>query len=521
MSWQKESEELEARRSWSRKMGGSENVERHHGQGKLTVRERIDALVDGGSFTEVGSLSGTGEYDDAGNVVGVQPAPYIMGVARINGRPVAIGGEDFTVRGGSSPGTHRRKGGQGGFIEDLASKYLIPLVNLADGAGGSVRGAVKRGYTVFPGVSSFGRSVQLLGEVPVVSAVLGSAAGGPAGRAILSHWSVMVRRTSQIFSGGPPLVKRALGVEVSKDDLGGHHVAVDTAGTVDNAVDTERECFYMIRRFLSYMPQNVWELPPAESSDDPVDRCEEELLSIVPRERTSPYSMHRLVELVVDNGSIFEIQPTFGRALITCLARLNGHPVGIVANNPMVSGGAMGAAEARKQTHFIELCDCFHIPLIFLVDIPGFMIGTAAEQEATLREGMKAVFAIHRVRVPILTLVIRKCYGMAGMAAGDMDELDFKIAWPSGEWGSLPIEGGVAAAYRRDIANSEDPAAREKELEEELRQYASPFRSAEAFAVEEIIDPRETRPFLCNFISLTRNRLKALLGPTDKRGVSP
>ena len=181
----------------------------------------------------------------------------------------------------------------------------------------------------------------------------------------------------------------------------------------------------------------------------------------------------------------------------------------------------MGAKEARKQTHFIELCDCFHIPLIFFVDIPGFMIGTAAEQEATLREGMKTVFAIHRVRVPIITLVIRKCYGMAGMATCDKDGLDFKIAWPSGEWGSLPIEGGVAAAYRRDIANAENPAAREKELEEELRQYTSPFRSAEAFAVEEIIDPRETRPFLCNFIALTRNRLRTLLGPTDKRGVSP
>ncbi len=521
MSWQKESDELEARRSWSRKMGGSENVERQHGQGRFTIRERVDALVDSGSFTEVGSLTGRGEYDEAGNLISVQPAPYVMGIARINGRPVAIGGEDFTVRGGSSPGTHRRKGGQGGFIEDLASTYLIPLINLADGAGGSVRGAEKRGYTVFPGVNSFGRSVQLLGEVPVISAVLGTAAGGPAGRTVLSHWSVMVRRTSQIFSGGPPLVKRALGEEVSKEDLGGPDIAVDMAGTVDNAVDTERECLYMIRRFLSYMPQNVWELPPSEASDDPVDRCEEELLSILPRERTSPYRMHRLLELVMDQGSIFEIQPTFGRALITCLARLNGHPVGIVANNPMVSGGAMGAKEARKQTHFIELCDCFHIPLIFFVDIPGFMIGTAAEQEATLREGMKTVFAIHRVRVPIITLVIRKCYGMAGMATCDKDGLDFKIAWPSGEWGSLPIEGGVAAAYRRDIANAENPAAREKELEEELRQYTSPFRSAEAFAVEEIIDPRETRPFLCNFIALTRNRLRNLLGPTDKRGVSP
>ena len=269
------------------------------------------------------------------------------------------------------------------------------------------------------------------------------------------------------------------------------------------------------------MPQNVWELPPCETSDDPVDRCEEELLSIVPRERTVPYRMHRLLELVFDTGSIFEIQPTFGQALITSLARLNGHPVGVIANNPMAFGGAMGAKEACKQTHFIELCDCFHIPLIFFVDIPGFMIGTAAEEEATLREGMKTVFAIHRVQVPIFTLVIRKCYGMAGMATCDKDGLDFKIAWPSGEWGSLPIEGGVAAAYRRDIASSENPAQREKELEDELRQFASPFRSAEAFAVEEIIDPRETRPLLCNFIALTRNRLKTLVGPTAKRGVSP
>ena len=198
MSWKKEVDELHARRGWSREMGGSENVERQHGQGRLTIRERIDALVDGGSFSEVGSLTGRGEYDD-GQVTHVQPAPYVMGVARINGRPVAVGGEDFTVRGGTSAGTHRRKGGQGGFIEDLASRFLIPLVNLADGAGGSVRGAEKRGYTVFPGVNSFGRSVQLLGEVPVVSAVLGTAAGGPAGRAILSHWSVMVRGTSQVF----------------------------------------------------------------------------------------------------------------------------------------------------------------------------------------------------------------------------------------------------------------------------------------------------------------------------------
>ena len=521
MSWQDEIDELRARRAQAQEMGGSDAVERQHSQGRLTIRERIRGLVDAGSFAEVGSLTGQGEYDEDGRLANVKPAPYVMGVARIGGRPVAVGGEDFTIRGGTGGGTHRRKGGQGGFIEDLASHYRIPLVNLIDGAGGSVRAAEKRGYTVFPGVNSFGRSVQLLGEVPVVSAVLGTAAGGPGGRAILSHWSVMVRGTSQVFSGGPPLVKRALGEDVTKEQLGGPEVAVDLAGTIDNVADGELECFSTIRQFLSYLPQNVWELPPVVRSDDPVDRCEEELLSIVPRQRTMPYAMHRLVELVLDQGSIFEIQPTFGRALITCLGRLNGHVVGIIANDPMVLGGAMGAKEARKQAHFVELCDCFHIPLVFFVDLPGFMIGAAAEHEATLREGMRTVFVTHQAQVPIFTLVIRKCYGMAGMAACDKDGIDFKIAWPSGEWGSLPIEGGVAAAFRREIANAPDPAQRERELEEELREFASPFRSAEAFAVEEIIDPRETRPFLCNFVALSQSRLRATVGPQAKYGVSP
>ena len=201
--------------------------------------------------------------------------------------------------------------------------------------------------------------------------------------------------------------------------------------------------------------------------------------------------MDHLIELVVDRGSVFEIQPTFGRSLITCLARLGGYPVGIVANNPMVLGGAVDAFAARKQAHFIELCDCFHIPLVFLVDVPGFMVGTRAEQAATLREGMRALYVGLQASVPMFTVVIRKCYGMAGMATCDKNGLDFKIAWPSAEWGSLPVEGGVAAAYRREIANAPDPAARERELEEQLRALASPFLTAEAFGVEDMIDPRE------------------------------
>jgi acetyl-CoA carboxylase carboxyltransferase component len=444
-----------------------------------------------------------------------------MGLAKIDGRPVAIGGEDFTVRGGTSRVGDRRKGGQGGFVEDLAYEYRIPLVNLIDGAGGSVTSVMRRVYTVFPGVHGFERSVALLGHVPVISAVMGTAAGGPAGRAILSHWSVMMRETSQIFSAGPPVVERSLGQKVTKEELGGAAMAVDTAGTIDNAARTESECFEMIRRFLSYLPQNVWQLPPQQPCEDHVDRCEEELLKIVPRSRRKPYNMRRVVALIADQGSLFEVQPSFGKAVITSLGRMNGKVVGFIANNPMSSGGAMDAKVSRKQTHFIELCDMFHIPLIFLVDIPGFMVGLEAEAEATLREGMRGVYASLQATVPMVTVVVRKCYGMAGMATCNKNGLDLKIAWPSAEWGSLPIEGGVAAAYRRDIEAAPDPAGRERELEVELRALTSPFRTAEAFGVEEIIDPRETRPTLCRFIDAMQGRLATTLGPKAKYGVRP
>jgi acetyl-CoA carboxylase carboxyltransferase component len=231
--------------------------------------------------------------------------------------------------------------------------------------------------------------------------------------------------------------------------------------------------------------------------------------------------MHRLTGLLVDSGSLFEIQPSFGKAVITSLARLNGKVVGIVANNPMFNGGAMDVKAARKQTHFVELCDTFHIPLIFLVDVPGFMVGKDAELAGTLREGMRSVYVGLQATVPMLTVVIRKCYGMAGMATTDKRGIGLKLAWPSAEWGSLPIEGGVAAAFRREIAEAPDPQKREMELEAELRALASPFRTAEAFGVEDVIDPRDTRLYLCRFIDAAQSRLKTSLGPKPRFGVTP
>lgn len=522
MSWRAEIEEVHRRRQLAEQCGGADAVARHHAEGKLTVRERIAQLLDAGSFQEVGKLAGKATYDAAGGLSGFVPYPYVAGIGRIDGRPVAVGGEDYTIKGGAGYGGGRRKGGQGGFIEDLAYGYRIPLVNLVDGVGGSVESIERRGHTTFPGAGQdgFERSVALMEVVPVVSAVMGTAAGGPSGRAILAHWSVMVKGTSQIFAAGPPVVERACGTRISKEDLGGSKMAVDTAGTIDNAAENEEDCLRQIRRFLSYLPTNVWELPPEIPCSDPADRCEDALADIIPRSPRQPYDARKLIAMVVDRDSVFEIQPTFGRAVITCLARLAGKVVGVIAYNPTF-GGVVDAKAARKQTHFTELCDSFNIPLVFLVDVPGFQIGPEAEASGMLRIGMQGRYVNMQLTVPVFTVVVRKCFGMAGGSTVDRAGLDFKIAWPSAQWGSLPIEGGVKAAFRREIETAPDPAQREKELEEGLRQLASPFRTAEAFAVEDLIDPRETRPYLCRFLEAARPGMRTRVGPKLKGGVRP
>lgn len=520
MSWGSKVDEIAQRHAWAEEMGGEEGIARQRARERQTVRERISALVDPGSFREVGKLTGTAVRDAEGRLISVTPGFYVMGLARIDGRDVAIGGEDFTVRGGTGSSA-RRKGGQGGFVEDLAHEYRIPLINLIDGAGGSVTSLKRRGYASMPGVDDFGRSVELLGEVPVITSVMGTAGGGPAARAMLAHVSMMVRGRSQVFAAGPAVVKRALGEDLTPEELGGAGVAVDVAGAIDNAYESEAECFAAIRRVLSYLPQNVWSAPPYRETADPFDRREEKLLSIIPLNRRQPYNMRKLIELVVDRESVFEIQPTHGKAIICQFARLGGHVVGVVANNPMHYGGALDAAGAQKMTHFIDLCDLFGIPLLYFSDVPGFMIGSAAERSGVLRAGVRAVHAGLQASVPGMTVIVRKCYGMAGMAMVNQKGLNLKIGWPSGEWGSLPVEGGVVVAHRHEIAQAPDPKAREAELEAEYRQLADPFRTAEAFAIEDIIDPRDTRLVLCRFVEAAQERLRTDRGPRPRIGVRP
>ena len=520
MSWEKEASELQLRRKKALQLGGEERLKRHHEQGKLTIRERIDTLLDKNTFLEIGQLTGEAVWEE-GRFKDITPAPYVMGLGKINGRWVALGGEDFTVRGGSSAGLARRKGGQGGFVEDMAKEYRIPLINLIDGVGANVSSAIKSKFKRLPAKDGYERGLELLGIVPVISAVLGSTAGGPAGRAVLSHFSVMVRASSQLFAAGPPVVERALSRKVNKEELGGAHIACDTAGTIHNAVNSEEEAMSQIRRYLSFLPQNVWQPPPFIDNGDPVDRVEDELISIVPRNRMRSYNMHRIIDLVFDKESFFEIQPTWGVGMIVGFARLGGYPVGLIANNPSHNAGAPDAKDSRKMGHFTSVCDQFHIPLIHLVDEPGFMIGVDAESMGTLKDGMSAMCRVMQAKVPRITVIVRKCYGMAGALNYANHTLHYRIAWPSAEFGSIPIEGGVAAAFKREIDNSPNPEKRRQEIEEEIRIYESPFRTAEKFALEDIIDPRETRYRLFCLIDAAQNYLKSELGPKPIYGTWP
>ncbi len=474
------------------------------------------------SFQEVGRLTGSGRYED-GKLAGVTPAPYVMGLSMIGGRPVAVGGEDFTIRGGTSWSGDRKKGGQGGFVEDLAHEYRIPLVNLIDGAGGSVTSIKRRGHSVFPGVHGFEQSVRLMGEVPVVCAVHGHGRRR-AGRA---------RDPRALVGDGEghePGVRRrpARGGALARpeDQQGGsrrrgaggrprgHHRP--------GRGKTEQECFELIRRYLSYMPQNVWELPPLVRTGDPVDRCEDGLKDIVPRNRRRPYDMRRIVRWIADRDSVFETAAHL---------RQGGHHQPRAHERPrrrhhrqQPDGLRRRHRRARPRASRPTSWSCATAStsrIVFLVDVPGFMVGRDAEAAATLREGMRSVYVSLQATVPMYTVVIRKCYGMAGMGATDKNGLDLKIAWPSAEWGSLPIEGGVAAAFRKEIAAAADPRAREAEIEASLRADASPFKTAEAFGVEEIIDPRETRPYLCRFIDAAQSRLATMVGQKPKYGVRP
>ncbi len=519
MTWQPEVDEIHLRRRLALKLGGEERVARHHALGKLTIRERIDALADPGSFHEIGGLAGQGTYEE-GRLAGFAPMAYVGGLAKVDGRRVVVGGSDFTVSGGASAGSGQERS-KNHFLEDMAREYRVPLIHFIESAAANVANEGSEGHAHLPSsFDAFGHAILAGQEVPLVYSVPGPAAGGAAASAVLGHFTVMTPEGS-LFAAGPPVVERALGHKLTKDELGGPDIHVGASGALDNRAVDELDALRQMKTFLSYMPSNVYEQPPVRPSSDPPDREEQELLSIVPRRRTRAYRMLRVVELIVDDGEFFEIKPEFGPSVHTLFARVGGYPVGIVANNPHVLAGAMSADSADKQGHFVEMCDHFHIPIVFLADVPGFMLGPQAERTGTLRHGMRAYWATYLATVPIFTVITRKNFGMAGQATANVGRVNYRVGWPSGDWGSIPIEGGVAAAYKREIAAAPDPDAKRREIEAYLLQFRNPFRTAEGFGIEDIIDPRQTRSYVHRFLELAYETVSSQLGPKAKVGIRP
>ncbi len=518
MSWQPEVDEIKRRVELAKQMGGEANVARQHNNGRLTVRERIDRLLDANSFHETGTLAGKATYEN-GELVSFTPSNVVIGTGRIENRRVVVSGDDFTVRGGAADGA---VGYKAVYALKMAREFKIPLICLIDGTGGggSVKTLETMQRTYVPYVPGWEEAVELMSEVPVIAACLGPTAGLGAVRVVNSHFSVMVKNVSQLFVAGPPVVERGTGEKVTKEELGGAHIHARNSGCVDNEVETEDEAFAQIRRVLSYLPSNVWQIPPrSENRDDPT-RCDEELLSIIPRDRRRTYDIRKLLNLVLDHDSFFEIERFYGKPVVIGLARLHGFPVGVMANDPKQLGGSFDADACEKATRFIDFCDTFHLPIVNFVDQPGFLIGTKAEREGTARYGARLMAAIYQSTVPWVAMILRRVYGVAGAAHGKHHRLNLRYAWPSGDWGSLPIEGGVMAAYKRDIEASPNPAARTQEIEQMLNELRSPFRTAEAFGIEGIIDPRETRPILCDWVAQAYELLPLEVG-IKRRGMRP
>jgi acetyl-CoA carboxylase carboxyltransferase component len=502
-SWEPELEELRLRKALAREMGGRDRVERQHKGGRLTVRERIDQMLDPGTFQEIGSIAGKASYDDRGNITAFMPGNCVFGRGQVDGRPVVIAGDDFTLRGGSADASIK---GKPKMSEEIATQFRMPIIRLIEGSGGggSVKTIETTGRANLPGglteTTSFDLVANQMAQVPVVGLGLGSVAGLGAARLVASHYSVMVKEMAAVFVAGPPVVER-LGEPRTKQELGGWEIQL-ACGGVDHAVDTEEQAFEAARRFLSYLPGSIHDLPPRVRGWDDTGRRDESLLTAIPRVKKQAYHMRRIIETVVDKGTFFEMGKMFGRSIITGLARLDGWPVALMAGDPLFDGGAWTADACSKIIRFVDMAQTFHLPIVHLVDCPGFQVGLKAESNAVIRWGVRALSAINQTTVPWCSIIVRNCYGVGGLGHQPVGHLSLRYAWPSASWGSLPLEGGIEAAYRAEIDAAEDPQAKLEEIEERLNRLRSPFRTAESFWVDEVVDPRDTRRLLCDFANL-------------------
>ncbi len=509
-------DELAAKRTRIRTMGGDEAVERQHAAGKLTVRERLDLLFDTGSFNEIGvQATHAGIAPDmAGKET---PADGVVtGFGKINGRLASVIAYDFTVMAGSMGRTAEIKCNR---TREIAYTKRVPMIWLIDSAGARIQEAI--GSKSFAGSGLLFREESIMsGVVPQVAAMMGPGAAGTAYIPALADFVPMVQGTSNMALGGPPLVKAVVGEDVTAEELGGSKVHCEVSGCGDLEVADDKACIQAIKDYLSYFPSNNTERPPVIPCDDPPDRRDESLLALVPDSPRRAYDVKKVIRAVVDHGAFFEIKPAWAKNVVVGLARLAGAPIGIVANQPMALGGALDVDSADKAARFIMLCDAFNLPLVFLQDVPGFMVGSKVERAGIIRHGAKMLYAVSEATVPKLTVVLRKAYG-AGyfVMCGRGYEPDLIVAWPTAEISVMGPEGGTNIIFRKEIAAAANPDEERARRVEQFRKLINPYMAAGAALIDDVIDPRETRPVLIRALEMART--KQIQRPWKKHGVMP
>ena len=508
-------DDLHARRQRAKLGGGEEKIAKQHAAGKLTARERIDLLVDSGTFVELGIHAGPHFSQRAMEGKDAPADGVITGWGDVEGRMVAIAAYDFTVMAGSMGMTGELKMGR---LRELALQKRIPLIWLLDSAGARIQEAAG---SLFAGSGHlFREEVTMSGVVPLVAGMLGPCAAGTAYIPGLSDFVPMVVGQGAMALAGPHLTKAVTGEEISMEDLGGAKVHCRKSGVGDLECKDDAECIEAIKAYLSYFPSNCEQRPPLRETDDPDDRMSERLMEIVPESNRQPYDMYDVIREIVDNGEFFDIKPRFAKTIITCLARFGGMPVGIVANQPKQLGGILENDSADKAARFVNLCDAFNIPLVFLQDVPGFMVGSKVEHAGIIRHGAKMLYAVSRATVPKITVVIRKAYG-AGyyVMNGKAYEPDLIVAWPSAEISVMGAEGAVNIIGRSAIEASDDPDATREAMLEQVRKQIDVYIAAKNATIDDVIDPRETRPTIIRGLRMAKD--KRVERPWKKHGVMP
>jgi propionyl-CoA carboxylase beta chain len=508
---------LHAMRDRSLQGGGQERIERQHKSGKLTARERIDLLLDPGSFREMDAfvVQRAREFGMDRPENQFMGDSVITGWGTISGRLVYVFSQDFTVMGGSLSEVHAEKIVK---IQEMAMKVGAPIIGLNDSGGARIQEGVVSlgGYA-----DIFLRNTLASGVIPQISAIMGPCAGGAVYSPALTDFIFMVKNTSYMFVTGPDVVKAVTQEDVSFEDLGGASVHSTISGVCHVATNSEADCFFLIRELLSYIPQNNMEDPPAiKPKDDPL-RTDARLDTLIPDSPNKPYDIKEAIQMIVDDGRFFEIHENFAQNIIVGFARLGGHSVGIVANQPAHNAGVLDIDASEKAARFIRFCDCFNIPVVTFEDVPGFMPGTHQEHAGIIRAGAKLLYAYCEATVPKLTVITRKAYGGAyDVMSSKHIRGDLNLAWPTAEIAVMGPDGAVNIIFRRELAEADDPVARKAELVALYREkFANPYVAAGRGYIDDVIMPSETRPRLINALEMLQNKRDS--NPPKKHGNIP